>query len=465
MIFEDLKINKELVQGLSEMGLKEPTDIQEKTIPLIKRGKDVIGISKTGSGKTAAFGVPILEKIQPGQGIQFLVIAPVRELAVQISKELKKFGKYIKFSVATVYGGVAINPQIEAIDRADIVVGTPGRLLDHLENHKLDLSKIKCVVLDEADKMVEMGFIEDIRRILGKTPNNRQVLLFGATISHEIEDLKQQYMHNPETVQTESHVEEEYLKQYYYDVKQYEKFSLLVHLLKKEQKDLVIIFCSARSTVEMVTRNLRDNGIKVDMIHGKLSQNRRLKTIENFHKGKPNILVASAVAARGLDIKDVSHIFNYDLSQDAQEYVHRVGRTARAGKTGKAITLLSERDHDVFREILSRYPVNVKELPLEDFERLRFNAGIRRNFRSGGRFGSRSGFGDRGHSRDSRGYQGHRPKSYGSSSNRPRSYGQGSSSGHRPKSSGGYRGSSGDKSRSYGSSSGHGRSKFPRRRY
>jgi ATP-dependent RNA helicase DeaD len=473
MIFEDLKVNKEIVKGLNEIGVKEPTDIQEKSIPVIKKGKDLVGVSKTGSGKTAAFGVPILEKIEHGQGVQFLVIAPVRELAVQISQELKKFGKYIKFSVATVYGGVAINPQIEAIARADIIVSTPGRLLDHLENYDLDLSKIKCVVLDEADKMVEMGFIEDIRLIMDATPQNRQVLLFGATISNEIEDLKQEYMHESITVQAESHVEEEYLEQYYYNIKQYEKFSLLVHLLKKEDKGLTIIFCSARSTVEMVTKNLRDNGIKADMIHGKLTQNRRLKTIENFHKGRPNILVASAVAARGLDIKDVTHIFNYDLSQDAQEYVHRIGRTARAGQSGKAITLLSERDHDVFREILSRYPVEVKELPLEEFPKLRFNAGRssggRGSFGSGGgRFGSRGGSGRSG----SRGYQGSRPRSSGgyrgSSGSRSSSYvSRGSSS--RPTSSGergsshGRSNSSGSRSRSYGSSSG--RPKFPRRRY
>jgi len=465
MIFEELNVKKELVQGLKEMGLKEPTEIQTKAIPLIKQGKDVISISKTGSGKTAAFGVPILEDIKQGQGIQYLIIAPVRELAVQISNELRKFGKYIKFSVTTVYGGVSINPQIEAMQRADIVVSTPGRLLDHLENYDLKLDKIKCVVLDEADKMVEMGFIEDIRKILNETPNNRQTLLFGATISNEIDELKQEYMHDPVVAQAESHVEEEYLEQYYYDVKQFEKFSLLVHLLKKEKKDLAIVFCSARSTVEMVTKNLRDNGIKADMIHGKLSQNRRLKVIENFHKGRPNILVASAVAARGLDIKDVSHIFNYDLSQDAQEYVHRVGRTARAGKTGKAITLLSERDHDVFREIVSRYPVKVEQLPLENFERLRFNSGRRfggrGSFRGGGRFGSRGGFGRPG-SRDSRGH--HKPGSYGRSSDRPSSgfHGRPRASEHRPGTHGRRGSSSG---RSYERSSGdrgHGR---PKRRY
>ena len=463
MIFEELNVKKELVQGLKEMGLKEPTEIQTKAIPLIKQGKDVISISKTGSGKTAAFGVPILENIKQGQGIQYLIIAPVRELAVQISNELRKFGKYIKFSVTTVYGGVSINPQIEAMQRADIVVSTPGRLLDHLENYDLKLDKIKCVVLDEADKMVEMGFIEDIRKILNETPNNRQTLLFGATISNEIDELKQEYMHDPAVAQAESHVEEEYLEQYYYDVKQFEKFSLLVHLLKKEKKDLAIVFCSARSTVEMVTKNLRDNGIKADMIHGKLTQNRRLKVIENFHKGRPNILVASAVAARGLDIKDVSHIFNYDLSQDAQEYVHRVGRTARAGKQGKAITLLSERDHDVFREILNRYPVKVEQLPLENFERLRFNSGRRfggrGSFRGGGKPGGK--FGNRG---PSRGYQENRSRYGERSSDRPRSgfHGRPRAPEHKPRSHGGRRSSS--RGRSFGHSS-HGRPKFPRRRY
>ena len=463
MIFEELNVKKELVQGLKEMGLKEPTEIQTKAIPLIKQGKDVISISKTGSGKTAAFGVPILENIKQGQGIQYLIIAPVRELAVQISNELRKFGKYIKFSVTTVYGGVSINPQIEAMQRADIVVSTPGRLLDHLENYDLKLDKIKCVVLDEADKMVEMGFIEDIRKILNETPNNRQTLLFGATISNEIDELKQEYMHDPAVAQAESHVDEEYLEQYYYDVKQFEKFSLLVHLLKKEKKDLAIVFCSARSTVEMVTKNLRDNGIKADMIHGKLTQNRRLKVIENFHKGRPNILVASAVAARGLDIKDVSHIFNYDLSQDAQEYVHRVGRTARAGKQGKAITLLSERDHDVFREILNRYPVKVEQLPLENFERLRFNSGRRfggrGSFRGGGRPGGK--FGNRG---PSKGYQENRSRYGERSSDRPRSgfHGRPRAPEHKPRSHGGRRSSS--RGRSFGHSS-HGRPKFPRRRY
>lgn len=378
MYFQDLNIREELIRALKEIGINEPTDIQEKAIPMILAGKDVIGISKTGSGKTVAFGLPLLEKVVPGHGIQVLIIGPTRELAVQISQEMRKFGKYLKFNVATIYGGVSINPQIEELERADIVVGTPGRLLDHLQRRTLDLSKLTCAVLDEADKMIEMGFIEDIERILNSTPENRQVLLFGATISDEIGRLKHQYMHNPVIARAESKVEENLLEQYYYNTEPREKFSLLVHLLKKENVGLAIIFCSKISTVEIVTKNLRHQNIHADMLHGKLSQNRRLRVLENFHQAKPNILVASAVAARGLDIKDVTHVINYDLSQDPQEYIHRIGRTARAGEAGKAITLLEARDYDVFGDILKRFQVKVTELQKEDFPKLRFET-IQRN--------------------------------------------------------------------------------------
>ncbi len=403
MSFETLQVKPEIVKALQELGITSPTLIQEKAIPPVLAGKDLIGMSKTGSGKTAAFGIPILQTIESRKGLQVLIMAPTRELAVQIGQELQKFSKYMRCSIATVFGGVSINPQIEQIARADIVVGTPGRLKDHLQRRTLDLSHLRCVVLDEADKMVEMGFIEDIRDILDHTPEYRQVLLFGATISSEIDSLKKHYMHDPVVAEAEAQVKEDLLEQFYYNVEPQQKFSLLVHLLKKENTRRVIIFCSARSTVEILTRNLRDQGIHADMIHGKLSQNRRLQVIERFNHGRQDVLVASAVAARGLDIKEVTHVFNYDLSQDPQEYIHRIGRTARAGESGKAITLLTHRDFDAFREILNRYRVNVEELPLEDFPRLRFNMrsaeshhsrfGVRdhshQNFRPQGRFGFR----------------------------------------------------------------------------
>ncbi|MBW3019439.1 DEAD/DEAH box helicase [Candidatus Woesearchaeota archaeon] len=391
MKFEDINVSSDIVRALNDIGLVNPTLIQEKAIPLIQEGKDLVGISKTGSGKTAAFGVPLLEKMEKGKGIQGLIIVPTRELAVQISKELVKFGKYSNCFITTVFGGVALDPQIQNMRRAEIVVGTPGRLLDHLERGNLDLSHTKCVVLDEADKMVEMGFIEDIDRILSQA-RKEQMLLFGATISDEINYLKKRYMTDPATAEAEKQVKGDFLAQYYYDVQINEKFSLLVHLLKKEQPERAIIFCSARATVDIVAKNLRDQGIKAEMIHGKLTQNKRLRAIENFHKGKPNILVASSVAARGLDIKDVTHVFNYDLSQDPQEYVHRIGRTARAGETGKAITLLSHKDYDTFSMVLERHEMKIEKCEKEDFPKLRFNAYMQsrgtRNFA-----GRRGGFG------------------------------------------------------------------------
>ena len=368
MVFTTIK--KEIVQALNEQDISVPTLIQEKTIPLIMSGKDVIGISKTGSGKTAAFVVPILERITAEKAVQALIIVPVRELAVQIAGEIHKFARHMQCPVAAVYGGVSLNNQIFEIRKSTIVVGTPGRLLDHLSRGTLPLSKIKVVVLDEADKMAEMGFIEDISKILDATPQSRQTLLFGATISDEISHLKRKYMKNPEIIKADMKVE--FLEQYYYNIPMKEKFSLLVHLLKKEQAKKIIIFCSSRSTVEMLAKNLRLNSITADMIHGKLSQHRRLQVIDNFNKGKQDILIASAVAARGLDIKDVSHVYNYDLSRDPQEYIHRVGRTARAGEAGKAITLLTDRDHDVFSQILRRYDVKIHALPKEEFPLLPF---------------------------------------------------------------------------------------------
>ncbi len=432
MKFEELNVRPEIVLALRNMSIVEPTNIQQKAIPLVKEGKDVIGMSKTGSGKTVAFGVPILEKIKPGQGLQALILCPIRELAVQIANELKKFGQGIKFSVTTVYGGVSLDPQMDAMNRADIVVATPGRMLDHLERGNVDLSKVNTFVLDEADKMVEMGFIEDIDKILQCTNKARQILLFGATISQEIDYLKNTYMHNPVTAEAESYVKEDLLEQYYYDLKPQEKFSMLVHLLKKENAERAIIFCSARSTVEVVSRNLRAQKIRNEMIHGKLSQNKRLQIIDNFNKGKTNILVASSVAARGLDVKDISHVFNYDLSQDPQEYIHRIGRTARAGEAGKAITLLCSRDHDSFRQILNRYRVNVDELPRENFEKLRFD--MQKSGRLGeGRFSrpQNSYRGNNGSSGRSNGYN--RPNS---NSSYNRSHGQDENRGYNQRSNG-----------------------------
>ena len=395
MKFEELQVKPEIVSVLKREGIVEATTIQEKTIPLVHQGKDVIGISRTGSGKTVSFGVPMLEKIVCRGGIQGVVLAPTRELANQISGELKKWSVNLGFQVATIFGGVGMDPQIEALERSEIVVGTPGRMLDHLNRGNLNLTKVKVFVLDEADKMVEMGFIEDIEEIMGCTPRDRQILLFGATISNEIDYLKKKHMGEVVVAEAELHVKKDLLKQFYYNVKLHEKFSLLVHLLKQEEMGRVMIFCSKRSTVELVNKNLRLQGVKAEMIHGKMTQNKRLAVIGRFNDGRVNILVASAVAARGLDIKDVTHIFNYDLSQDPQEYIHRIGRTARAGEAGKAITLLAEPDYQNFDGIFARYDVDIQELPVEQFPKLRFETGFQRNFRGRNGFRKPQSFGNR----------------------------------------------------------------------
>ncbi|MBS3116407.1 DEAD/DEAH box helicase [Candidatus Woesearchaeota archaeon] len=393
MSFEVLNVRSEIIEALREEGIVNPTAIQTKTIPLIQEGKNVIGISRTGSGKTASFGVPILEKVSPKKGVQSLVLAPTRELANQISGELRKWGRRLNLSIATIFGGVSFDQQVRNIARAEIVVGTPGRTLDHLSNGNLNLSQVQIFVLDEADKMVEMGLIEDVERILSATPHGRQILLFGATISHEIDYLKNKYMRNAVVAEDELYVEKDLLQQYYYNVQHQEKFSLLVHLLKTEPVERAIIFCSKRSTVELLNKNLRLQGIKSEMIHGKMRQNKRLFVIQRFNEGKMRYLVASSVAARGLDIKDITHIFNYDLAQDPQEYIHRVGRTARAGESGKAITLLSQQDYDAFEAILRKYRVDVEEKNITSFPKLRFETqsrhqfAFKRDFNRGRRFG------------------------------------------------------------------------------
>ena len=373
--FTKLGIEKNIVKALAEENIITPSDIQIKSIPIILSGKDIIGKSKTGSGKTGAFAIPIINMTKHSNFVKSLILAPTRELAIQISNEFSKFSKYKNLNFATVYGGASINKQIKAIKKADVVIGTPGRIIDHLVNNNLDLSKINNFVLDEADQMVDMGFINDIEKILNFTSDHKQIILFGATISEEVNYLINNYMNKPVIAESETNVSNNFLKQYYYPVKRQNKFSLLTHLLKTKESEQVIVFCSSIVTVKMVHKNLKSNGIDVGMIHGKMNQNKRIKSINQFNNGKQKILVASPVAARGLDIKNVSHIFNYDLSDDPQEYVHRVGRTARGGKKGKAYTLLSRRDRHVFNRILNNYDLEIEKLPLEEFPIISFKTG------------------------------------------------------------------------------------------
>lgn len=374
MKFIELNLDNNLVKAVEELGFESPTFIQEKSIPVIKEGKDVIAQSETGSGKTAAFGLPILEKITQGNGLQCVIIAPTRELAEQLTKEINKFSKYKRVITLPVYGGVSINPQIQKLPRTDIVVATPGRLTDHIQRRTINFKNVKFLVLDEADKMFEMGFIDDIKTIIHNLPTNRQTLLFSATISKEILHLAQDYMKNPVSIKTKVYVDDASLKQEYYNVQMRDKFSFLLHILKQENPNLAIVFCGTRHTADLVSKNLYKNGVNCMALHGGFSQNKRNMVISGFHSGKIHILIATDVAARGLDIKNVTHIINYDIPKTSHEYVHRIGRTARAGKTGKAISILSERDHDNFRRVLEDRSLNIDALKTPEFQRVPFFA-------------------------------------------------------------------------------------------
>ena len=369
MKFQELGLNPQLVKAVEEIGYEEPTDIQIKTIPIIREGRDVFGQSSTGSGKTAAFGLPILEKINHQGHVQVLVLVPTRELCEQVAHEFVKFSKYKPVKILAVYGGVGIGQQIKHLSNTDIVIGTPGRILDHIDRGTLNLRNVKFLVLDEADKMFDMGFVNDIRKIIKYVPKDRQTLLFSATISSDIIHLAKNYMKNPEKIKAESYIQKGQLTQRYYNVTTGDKFSLLVHLLAQEKPTVAIVFCATRKRVNLVEKNLKKY-ISVLAIHGGLTQSKRNSIMELVKKGEVNVLVATDVAARGIDIRTVTHVFNYDVPKISKDYTHRIGRTARAGETGKAITLLCPEDHENFRQVLKDSDIDVAEK--EDFQRLQF---------------------------------------------------------------------------------------------
>ena len=365
-VFEDLGLSTEILDAIKKLGFNEPTKIQADSIPLILQGKDVIGESATGSGKTLAFGIGMIEKAIPGQGIQALVLTPTRELTEQIKKDLRTFSIHKKLRIVPVYGGVSIERQMDELTRAEIVVATPGRLLDHLGRGTIDLSKVKVFVLDEADAMLEMGFIEDVSQIIEACPKERQTMCFSATMYWEIKQLADKYMEQPTEVTATKMVDPTKLKQMYFDVARNMKLSLLVHLLNGEKEGMAMIFCNSRKTTDFVVQNLKSNGIRSTAIHGGMSQNKRLRTIDLFNKGRAGALVCTDVAARGLHIDNVSQIFNYEVPKDARDYVHRIGRTARAGEEGTAINLLCDYDYDNFNRVLDTYPdyvIDAQEAP------------------------------------------------------------------------------------------------------
>jgi ATP-dependent RNA helicase DeaD len=344
--FKNLGIGEPVLKSINDSRFERPSEIQEKSIPLILAGKDVIAGSATGSGKTLAFAAGILQSSERGKGIQALVLTPTRELAEQVAKALTKFSKYRPLGIIAVYGGVGIAPQITGLRTADVVVGTPGRILDHIGRNTIKLGNVKTLVLDEADRMFDMGFKEDVEKIIRKCPQDRQTLLFSATISKEVVRLARNHMKKPHEVSVESYVDPKKLVQTYYNVGDELKFSLLVHLLKHENSRLVMVFCNTKRNTDKVAKNLRFSGIDALAIHGGLTQGKRNNVMKLFHSGKSCVLVCTDVAARGLDIRGVSHVYNYDIPRESKQYIHRIGRTARAGAEGKAINILSRNDYD-----------------------------------------------------------------------------------------------------------------------
>ena len=354
MKFSELGLSEGIVNTLTEIGYEQPTPIQEQTIKLALEGRDVLGQAQTGTGKTAAFGLPTIEKIDASNpAIQALVIAPTRELAVQGQEELFRFGKSKGLKVRTVFGGSSIEKQIKGLKAgAHIVVGTPGRLVDLIKRKAIKLDQLETLILDEADEMLNMGFLEDIHFIIEKTPEARQTLLFSATMPNDIKKIGVKFMKNPEHIKIAAkEMTADRIDQYFVKTKEFEKFDVLTRLLDVERPELAIVFGRTKRRVDELIRGLKLRGYRSEGMHGDLDQNKRLAVLRDFKAGHIDVLVATDVAARGLDVSGVTHVYNYDITQDQESYVHRIGRTGRAGKSGRSVTFVSYNEMGYLRAI------------------------------------------------------------------------------------------------------------------
>jgi ATP-dependent RNA helicase DeaD len=352
--FEDLGLSEPTLRAIGELGYEEPTPIQARTISRMLEGADIIAQAQTGTGKTAAFALPIIEQLEAGHHTaQALILTPTRELAVQVAEAFHSYGKHHDIAVLPVYGGQPIERQLRALSRGvHVVVGTPGRLLDHIQRGTLKLDQVRTVVLDEADEMLDMGFIEDIEAILKETPEKRQTALFSATMPGPIADLAKRYMRDPQRITVKSeHMTVPQIRQIYYEVGGRDKFEVLARVLDFEMPSSAIIFCRTKSEVDSLGERLVARAFPAETLHGDLSQIQRDRVMNRFRTGQVELLVATDVAARGLDIEHVSHVINYDIPLDPEIYVHRIGRTARAGRTGCAITLVTPRERRLLRAI------------------------------------------------------------------------------------------------------------------
>lgn len=354
MEFKSLEIIEPILKALKDKGYSEATPIQGKTIPLLLDGKDVVGIAQTGTGKTAAFAIPILQKLSTGgRGPRALILAPTRELAAQITEEFKAYGKYLNFNYLAVYGGVGIVPQIKALDRGvDVLIATPGRLIDLMNQGKVNLKKVEFLVLDEADRMLDMGFLRDVKKIVKATPEKKQVLFFSATMSKKIVELLEEFLKNPTRVEiTPQSTPVDKIEQCVFFVDRNNKEELLLDLIKQQKMDRVLVFVGMKHKANKVAMILNKNGVDAVAIHGNKSQFQREKALREFKCGAISVLVATDIAARGIDVDNISHVINYDLPNEPENYVHRIGRTARAGSEGTAYSFCSAEERNYLNQI------------------------------------------------------------------------------------------------------------------
>ena len=402
MNFEEMNLAPAILQGVKELGFLQPTEVQAKCIPIVLQGKDIMAQSKTGSGKTAAFALPMLNNLS-GKGIEAVVLVPTRELAVQVALEISKLGKHSHGRAIAIYGGTDIRRQMHNLPGKNIVVATPGRFIDLYDRKELNLMLVKTVVLDEADRMLDMGFQEDIEYILSRMPKQRQTLLFSATMPLPIQKIAHRYMRMPEKIfLSKDEVDTKMVQQSYYGVADGKKLEALGYILKKENPHLAIIFCRTKRTVDWLAGILNASGFRAIGLHGNMTQSRRDSVMRQFRDRHTHLMVASDVAARGLDINGISHIINFDVPEDSNTYVHRIGRTARAGKDGKAISILTTSDNRLLENIERKTRTRLMRETMEGYaprmvvpqqHRPMRHAGFSRGGSGGGSYGrSHGGF-------------------------------------------------------------------------
>ena len=368
--FADLGLKESITKAMDERGFKHPTKIQAAMIPLALEGGDILGQAKTGTGKTAAFALPLIEMIEPGDSMISVILAPTRELAIQIKQDIEELAEHTGLKVCAIYGGQSINVQADQLRKGpEIIVGTPGRILDMIDRGYLDLSEVEFAVLDEVDRMLDIGFRDDIRKILGKCPKDRQTIFVSATFTDEIEKLSRKYMHNPEKLEVSAGaLTVDLVKQGYVTCDPWDKKRMLAHLLTHEEPALTIVFCRMKRTVDSVVRYLERKDITATAIHGDLSQAKRNQVMSKFRSGNLAVLVASDLASRGIDVEGITHVVNYDLPDDPDLYVHRIGRTARAGNDGHAWSLVLPSQGSLLTEIEILVNSEIPKLDYPDFE-------------------------------------------------------------------------------------------------